>query len=120
MKEKICHAIRLSLILLAVVSGICMWQEPMKSEAAGKMRLNKKKASLNEKKKLMLQVKKPKGKVAWSSSKPTIAKIQKKSGKKNEKAVVLGVKAGKATITARIGKKKLAAVITVKHIHKYS
>lgn len=92
----------------------------MKSEAAGKMRLNKKKASLNEKKKLMLQVKKPKGKVAWSSSKPSIAKIQKKSGKKNEKAVVLGVKAGKATITAKIGKKKLAAVITVKHIHKYS
>lgn len=109
----------LAFTLMIVAPSICMLQEPIKVEAAAKMKLNKTKANLNENKTLTLQVKNPTGKVTWSTSNKKVVKIKKTSGTKKAKATLAGVKNGKATITAKVGKKKLKATITVKHVHKW-
>lgn len=105
--------------LIFVAPGICMSQEPIKVEAAAKMKLNKTKANLNENKTLTLQVKNPTGKVTWSTSNKKVVRIKKTSGTKDAKATLTGVKKGKATITAKVGGKKLKATITVKHVHNW-
>ncbi len=77
--------------------------------AAKKMKLNKKKITLTVGKKKTLKVKnKPKGvKVKWKSKNKKIAKVSKKG-------VVRAKKAGKTTIIAKVGKKKLKCRIIVK------
>jgi hypothetical protein len=71
------------------------------------MKLNYSKKDLQVKKSFTLKVKNAKKKkIKWSSSKKKIAKVSKK-GK------VKGLKAGKAIITAKIGKKKLKCTVTV-------
>lgn len=110
------------LILAAVfmfaipVAGLV--QEPIQAEAAAP-KLNKKKASVNEGKTITLTVKSPTAKVKWSSSNSKVVQIVKKSGAKSSKATLKGVKKGTATITAKVGKKKLKAKVTVKHVHKW-
>lgn len=82
--------------------------------------LSKTKASVNEGKTLTLTVKNPTKTVTWTTSNKKIAKIKSKKGKMKQTVVIQGVKSGKVTITAKVGTKKLRAVITVKHVHKYS
>ena len=102
-KAKKTIAIGLSLALM--VSGIVM--PSTESQAASKVKLNKTVATITVGKKLTLKVKRTKKKVKWSSSKKAIASVTKKG-------VVTGKKVGKATITAKVGKKKYKCKVTVK------
>ncbi|MDY3919272.1 MAG: Ig-like domain-containing protein [Candidatus Limivivens sp.] len=82
--------------------------------------LNKKKATVNEGKTVTLTVQNPTAKVTWTTSNKKVAKIKSTSGSKRQTAVIQGLKSGKATITAKVGIKKIKCVVTVKHVHKYS
>ncbi len=68
--------------------------------------ISKKTASINAGSKLTLKVKNTKQKVSWKSSNRRIATV-------TSKGVVKGVKNGTATITAKIGNKKLTCRVTV-------
>lgn len=94
------------LILVFALIISCMGQ----AEAASAKKvpaLNKKKVTLDEGKSTTLKVKNYKGKIKWSSSKKTVATV-------TQKGKVTAKKKGKATITAKAGKKKLKCVVTVK------
>ena len=108
----------LSLALFFAVPVLSTLQEPIQAEAAAP-KLSKKKASVKEKKSITLTVKNPTQKVTWKSSNSKVVKIIKKTGSKKSKATLKGMKKGTATITAKVGKKKLTAKITVKHVHKW-
>lgn len=82
--------------------------------AAKKPKLSKSKLTVTVGKTATLTVKNANKKVKWSTNKKKIAKVASKSGKKSEKAVIKGVKVGKAVITAKVGKKKIKCKITVK------
>ena len=75
--------------------------------AAKKVKLNKTKATIYVGKTVTLKLKNNKKKVKWTTSNKKIATVSKK-GK------VKGKKAGKVTITAKVGKKKYKCKITVK------
>ena len=75
--------------------------------AAKKVKLNKVKATIYVGKTVQLKVNNNKKKVKWSSSNKKVATVSKR-GK------LTGKKAGKATITAQIGKKKYKCKIIVK------
>lgn len=104
--------------LIFAVMFVYMLQSPLQAEAASP-RLSKKSATVNEGKTIKLTVKNADKKVTWRSSNTRIVKISKTSGSKKTKATLKGIKKGKAKITAKVGKKKLTANITVKHIHKW-
>ena len=70
-----------------------------------KVKLNKKKVTLEIGKKVTLKLKNNKKKVKWSSSNKKVATVKK--GK------VTAKKKGKATITAKVGKKKYRCKVTV-------
>lgn len=70
--------------------------------------LNRKKVTLKKGATIRLTVKGTSKSVKWSSSRKKVASVSK-SGK------VTAKKAGKATITAKFGKKKLKCVVTVKN-----
>ena len=69
--------------------------------------LNKRKATLYTGKTLQLKVAGATKGVKWSSSRPKVAKV-------DQKGLVTALKAGKATITAKVDGKKLTCAITVK------
>ncbi len=75
--------------------------------AAKKVKLNKTKATIYVEKTVTLKLKNNKKKVKWTTSNKKIATVSKK-GK------VKGKKAGKVTITAKVGKKKYKCKVTVK------
>ncbi len=79
---------------------------PIDTHAAAKVKISKKKATIIKGKTLQLKVKGTKKKAKWSSNKKSVATVSKK-GK------VTAKKAGKAVITAKIGKKKYKCNITV-------
>ncbi len=74
--------------------------------AQAKTRLNKTKLTISVGQKVTLKVKGSRKKVKWSSSNKKVATV-------NQKGKVRAKKAGKATITAKIGKKKYRCKITV-------
>lgn len=77
-------------------------------DAKAKPKLSKKKVTLTVGKKVKLKVKNAgKKKVKWKTSNKKVAKV-------NKKGVVKAKKAGKATITAKVGKKTLKCKVTVK------
>lgn len=78
------------------------------TEVQAAVKLSKTKLTLYVKKSVTLKVKGTKKKATWSSSNKKIAKVSKK-GK------ITAVKKGKATIFAKIGKKKYKCVVTVKN-----
>lgn len=88
--------------------------------AKKKPKLTKKSLSLalvnhgNPGRKGTLKVKNPVKKVAWKSSNKKIAVVERVSGKKKQKAVILGKKQGTCTITATTGGKKLKCKVKVK------
>ena len=79
------------------------------AEAAAKIKLNKKKATIGVGEKLQLTVTGTDEKVKWSSSDKSVATVSK-SG------LVKGKNTGTATITAKVGKKKLTCKVTVKKV----
>lgn len=92
-------------IILVVVMTFSV--APQNVFAAKKVKLNKTKATIYVGKTIQLKVLNNKKGVKWSTSNKKVATVTKK-GK------VKGIKAGKATITVRISKKKYKCVITVK------
>ena len=93
-------------IVLAFVLSISMIPT-INVSAAKKVKLNKTKVTIYVGKTVTLKLRSNKRKVKWSSSNKKVATVSKK-GK------VKGKKAGKATITAKVGKKKYKCKITVK------
>lgn len=88
---------------------------------------SKKSATVTVGKTITLRVNKPSQKVKWSVNKPKIAQITKTTGDKKSTATIKGKKAGKAVVTATIGKKKQRVTVTVKakkvvqrHVHSYT
>ena len=77
------------------------------AEAAAKVKMNKKKATINAGDKLQLQVTGTSKKAKWSSSNPSVATV-------NKKGVVKGKQGGKATITATVDGKNYTCKVTVK------
>ncbi len=73
---------------------------------AATIKLSKKKVTLVKGQKFKLKVKGTKKKVKWSSSKKSVATV-------SSKGVVKAKKKGKATITAKVGGKKLKCKVTV-------
>lgn len=68
--------------------------------------------TLNKGQKYTLKLKGVKGKVKWSSSKKSVVTV--KAAKNGKSAVITAKKPGSATITAKVGKKKLVCVVKVK------
>lgn len=79
------------------------------AEAAAKPSISKKRASLGVRQTLQLKIKNNKKKIKWSSSNKKVAAV-------SSKGLVTAKKAGRAKITAKIGKKKYYCNITVKNI----
>lgn len=96
---------RLKVFVMLMVMMLLL--SPLKGDVYGAtIKLNKTSASIAMKQTLQLKVTGTKKKVKWSSSKKSVAKV-------TSKGKVTGVKTGKATITAAVGKKKLKCKITV-------
>ena len=94
-------AILLALILTLGFSPVT------NAEAKSVPRLNYKKVTLVQGKKKKLKVKGTKKRVKWYSTKKSVATVSKKG-------VVKAKKKGKATIVAKVGKKKYRCKVTVK------
>ena len=91
------------LILLCMLFSVIVM--PASANAAPK--LNKKSAQIYIGKTTKLKVLGKKGKIKWRSSKPSVASV-------SSSGVVKGKAAGKTTITAKAGSKKLKCTIKVK------
>lgn len=81
------------------------------AQASTKVKLNKKKATLTVGDTLQLKISGTKSKVSWSSSNKTVAKVSKK-GK------ITALKAGKATIIAKVNREKYKCKINVVNLNK--
>ena len=79
--------------------------------AAKKVKLNKNKATIYVGKTISLKLKNNKKKIKWSSSNKKVATV-------NNKGKVKGKKAGRTTITAKVGKKKYKCKVLVKRKKK--
>ena len=101
---------RIATLIMAITMLVAL-VNPATVEAAQKVKLNKKKATLTitDKKKnptVTLKVKNTTKKAKWSTSNKKVAKVS------NGKVIAKGV--GKATITCKVNGKKLTCEITVK------
>lgn len=101
---------KIACLVLAFALTVAMaGQAPL--QAKKKAKLNKTKLTLYVGKTAKLKVKNNKKKVKWSSSKKSVATV-------SAKGKVKAKKKGKATIVAKIGKKKLKCKVTVKNPKK--
>ena len=82
--------------------------------AEKKVSLSKKTVKVTVGQAATVKVKNASKTVKWSSNKKKIATVSA-SGKKKATAKIKGIAAGKATITAKVGKKKLTCNVTVKN-----
>ncbi len=98
---------RLGLIAVLILALTMTFSMPASVSAASGASLNKTKATVSVGRYVKLKVQNTKKSVTWSSNKPSVAKVSKK-GK------VTGVKKGTATITAKVGKRKLKCTVKVK------
>lgn len=99
----------LTVFLLAVTLGVFGNLNTVKAKS--KIKISNSKITLTVRQSKTLKVKGTKKKPKWSSSKKSVATVSKK-GK------VVAKKAGSATITAKIGKKKYKCKVTVKNKKK--
>lgn len=76
--------------------------------------LNKKKIEIKVGKTKTIKLKNAPKKVKWKVTNKKVVKIVKKSGRKNNKIKIKGLKAGKTKITARCNNKKYVIRVTVK------
>lgn len=97
---------KLSVFVVAIVMSLILIPTT-NTNAAQKPKLNKKSATIYVGKTVKLKVKGNRKKVKWSSSNKKVATV-------SSKGKVKGKKAGKATITAKVGNKKLKCKVTVK------
>lgn len=102
MKQK-----RISILLLVGVLFMAVLGNAVSTQAAAKVKLNRKKVTITVGKSVTLKVKNTKKKAKWSTSNKKVATV-------NKKGKVTGKKAGKATITAKVGKQKYKCKVTVK------
>ena len=100
-KKRISILLLVGLLLMAVLGNV------VSTQAAAKVKLNRKKATITVGKSVTLKVKNAKKKVKWSTSNKKVATV-------NKKGKVTGKKAGKATITAKVGRQKYKCKVTVK------
>lgn len=109
MKKEVCKSLSYVLMAAMIMGGTV----PSSSMAAKKKapKLSVSKATIKVGKKKTIKVKNTSKKAKWSvkSGKKNV----KLSNKKKKSVVVKGIKAGKAVILAKIGKKKLTCKITV-------
>ncbi len=117
-KKNVWKALVVSAALVLAATTASWLGSPAEAQAAAP-KLSKKSVSVKEGKTVTLTVKNPAGKVTWKSGNPKVVKVQKQSGSKKSKATLKGMKKGTATVTAQMGKKKLKAKVTVKHVHKW-
>ncbi|GEM_PF-1385586 len=89
------------LLIMAALSAL-----PLTANTQAKVCISKNKLTLEVADKYALKLKGAKGRVVWKSSKPKVAKV-------NKKGKVTALKKGKTTITARMGKRKYKCVISV-------
>ena len=100
MKKNI-FAVTAFVTVTAMVSTICV-------DTEAKVRMSRKKLTMEVSKTHTLKIKGVKGKkIIWKSSKPKVAKV-------NKKGKVTALRKGKATITAKAGKKLYKCAVTVK------
>ena len=99
MKKNI-FAVTAFVTVTAMVFTICV-------DTEAKVQMNRKKLTMEVSKTHTLKIKGVKGKIIWKSSKPGVAKV-------NKKGKVTALRKGKATITAKAGKKLYKCVVTVK------
>lgn len=98
---------KLAVSLLAIAMILTLLPATNAS-AAAKTKLNKKSATIYVGKTVSLKLKNNKKKVKWTSSNKKVATV-------SNKGKVKGKKAGKTTITAKVGNKKYKCNITVKN-----
>lgn len=91
--------------LVLLIALIAIMALPLTAEA--KVKINKKKATIQVGKTVQLKVTGTKKKVTWSSSKKKVATV-------SSKGKVTGKSAGKTVITAKVGGKKYKCTVTVK------
>ncbi|MCD7824716.1 MAG: Ig-like domain-containing protein [Clostridiaceae bacterium] len=101
------------LAMAMVVTGIGITPDNTVKAASKKASVSKS-MSITVGKTKKLTVKNANKKVKWSTSNKKVAKVTKSTGKKKNVATIKGVKAGTATITAKVGKQKLKCKVTVK------
>ena len=104
--KKVTNQTRIIMSIL-LIAALAVTAVPIHSLAKAKVKLNKTKLSMNVGKTATLKLKNNKKKVKWSSSNKKVAKV-------SAKGKVKGLKKGKATITAKVGKKKYKCKVTVK------
>ncbi len=104
--KKVTNQTRIIMSIL-LIAALAVTAVPIHSLAKAKVKLNKTKLSMNVGKTTTLKLKNNKKKVKWSSSNKKVAKV-------SAKGKVKGLKKGKATITAKVGKKKYKCKVTVK------
>lgn len=105
--KQVCKIVALCMVLFVG----CAFTLPaatgtLESHAASKIKLSKKKVSTNVGKSFTLKVKGTKKKVKWKSSNKKVATV-------STKGKVKAKKSGKATITAKVGNKKLKCKVIV-------
>ena len=107
LKILLCLVVTTGLLYAPVVLADLTGTQMVAEAHAATVKLNKKKITLRIAASTKLKVSGGKQKVKWSSSNEKVATV-------TSKGIVKGKKAGTATITAKIGKKKLTCKITVK------
>ncbi len=107
----------LSLVIICTMAfvslGMAAFAGPV--NAASKPALSKKAVTLKKGGSTTIRLKNATKKVVWKSSNSKIVKVVKKKGKYHSTVTVKGLKKGKATITAKLGKKTYKCRITVKY-----
>lgn len=98
MKNK--RKISLALVLILVLTLA------MSTASFAAVKINHKKITIGTYAPTQLTITGTKKKVTWKSSNPKVLKV-------TQKGVITGKKAGKATVTATVGKKKYKCVVTV-------
>lgn len=99
---------KVSLVLIGFVLFITLMCTVGQAKAEAAMKLNAKSKTIYVGRTYTLKVVKTKKAVKWKSSQKSVATVSKKG-------VVKGIKAGKAVITAQIGKKVLKCNVTVRN-----
>ena len=100
-------AMKKKIYLLTALVSVLAFAFIISSSIDAKVRISKKRITLNVSDKYNLRLKGAKSSVKWKSSNPKVAKVSKKGN-------VTAIHGGKATITAKTGKKKYKCVVSVK------
>ncbi len=107
MKKAMKKVVAITLSFSVFVGSITVSAPEADAKKKTKLKINKTKCTLFVGKTTKLKVTGTKKKVKWSSSKKKVATV-------SQKGLVKAKKAGKTTITAKIGKKKYCCKVTVK------